>query len=369
MALSRLGDYIELTDNKNTDLQFDVTDVKGISIKKIFIPTKADMDGVPLTSYKIVKPLEFCYVTITSRNGEKITLALNDSDQTYICSSSYVAFKIKDSTKILPFYLYMYFNRPEFDRYSRFNSWGSAREAFGWEDMCDIEIDIPSIEVQQKVVDVYLAMVANQKVYENGLEDMGLTYESYIENIRKNTESLEIKEYIYEKNEKNINRSIRTAIGVGKNGIFESKRTANKDNIESCKIVDHKNIVWASQTTCGIGLGAVDMYNKYENAIIAPTCNVIATNTNLLLPEYLLMWLRREEFWRYAIFYGSGVVDKFDFELMGEVRIPIPSLSIQESIIKVYKLYGKRREINEKLKKQINDICPVLIKGSIDLIK
>ena len=129
MALNKykLGELIELCEETNQDLQYSLVDVKGISIKKIFIETKADMQGVSLRPYLLVKPDSFAYVTVTSRNGEKITLAHNTTNNTYIVSSSYVVFKVKDKNILNSDYLYMYFNRPEFDRFSRYNSWGSAR--------------------------------------------------------------------------------------------------------------------------------------------------------------------------------------------------------------------------------------------------
>ena len=126
----KLGDLIEQCDERNSEGIYSLDDVKGISIQKIFIETKANMEGVSLNPYILVKPDFFAYVTVTSRNGEKITLAHNTTDKTYLVSSSYVVFKIGRTDLLLSDYLFMYFNRPEFDRFSRFNSWGSARETF-----------------------------------------------------------------------------------------------------------------------------------------------------------------------------------------------------------------------------------------------
>lgn len=173
----KLGELIELCETRNDNLKYGVKDVKGISIQKEFIETKANMEGVSLKPYYLVQPDDFVYVTVTSRNGEKITLAHNISDSTYIVSSSYVVFKVKRIELLLPDYLFMYFNRPEFDRFSRFNSWGSARETFNWEDMCDIDIELPNIDIQQKYVDVYNAMLENQKSYESGLKNMFTGYD------------------------------------------------------------------------------------------------------------------------------------------------------------------------------------------------
>ena len=126
----KLVDLIEQIDRRNTKGQFGLSSVKGISIQKVFIETKANMDGVSLTPYKLVEPNTFAYVTVTSRNGEKITLAYNNSTNTYIVSSSYIVFKVKKPNLLSSEFLFMYFNRPEFDRFSRYNSWGSARETF-----------------------------------------------------------------------------------------------------------------------------------------------------------------------------------------------------------------------------------------------
>ena len=110
------------------------------------------MTGVSLLPYKLFEPSSFCFVPITSRNGDKITLAINNYDKTFIVSSSYCIFKVKDIDHLDPMYLYLFFCRPEFDRYSRFNSWGSAREAFSFDEMCRVRIPLPPTDVQKSIV-------------------------------------------------------------------------------------------------------------------------------------------------------------------------------------------------------------------------
>ena len=168
MALTKykLGQLIQLEDERNSDNKYTLDDVKGISIQKIFIETKADMQDVSLTPYILVKPDFFAYVTVTSRNGGKITLAHNDTNDTYIVSSSYVVFSVKRTDLLLSDYLFMYFNRAEFDRYARFNSWGSARETFDWNEMCNIQIPIPDIKIQQAIVDVYNVYIKRKSINE-----------------------------------------------------------------------------------------------------------------------------------------------------------------------------------------------------------
>ena len=154
-SLKKLGNYISTCEQKNGGLKYGIDAVRGISIEKKFINTKANMEGVSLKPYSIVHPDEFAYVTVTSRNGDKISLARNNSEDTYLCSSSYIVFKVNDERVLLPKYLSLLFERNEFDRYSRFNSWGSARETFDWEEMCNVRIPIPKIEVQQDIVNIF----------------------------------------------------------------------------------------------------------------------------------------------------------------------------------------------------------------------
>ena len=163
----KLGNLIELSEEKNSDNFFTIDNVKGASIRKVFIETKANMTGVSLTPYLVVKPDYFAYVPVTSRNGNKITIAHNDTEDTYIVSSSYIVFYVKEKDVLDSDFLFMYFNRPEFDRYSRFHSWGSAREVFSWNEMCSIELDLPDIEIQRKYVAVFKSLLCNNNSSES----------------------------------------------------------------------------------------------------------------------------------------------------------------------------------------------------------
>jgi len=168
----KLGEYIELNDKVNANEKFSLEDVKGISVAKCFIDTKADMDGVSLKSYKVIDPKGFCYVTVTSRNGERISLAYNNSKETYIASSSYISFNVKDENLLSPGYLYILLSRSEFDRLARFNSWGSARETFDWADMCRVDIPLPPIEVQKAIVNLYHCLEEAKKISSQAREQL-----------------------------------------------------------------------------------------------------------------------------------------------------------------------------------------------------
>ena len=162
----KIGEFIEVCDERNSEGIYTLKNLRGVSIEKKFIDTKADMAGVSLAPYIVVKPDYFVFVPVTSRNGEKITLAINDSKETYIVSSAYTVFRVRDTKKLLPEYLFMYFNRPEFDRYARFNSWGSAREVFTMDDMNDLVIPIPNISVQREIVNIHKCYIERQRIAE-----------------------------------------------------------------------------------------------------------------------------------------------------------------------------------------------------------
>jgi len=366
----RLGDLINPADERNSSGIYGLADLKGISIKKIFIETKADMTNVSLTPYILVKPDSFAYVTITSRNGEKITIAHNDTENTYIVSSSYNVFYVSRPDLLNSDYLYMYFNRPEFDRYARFNSWGSAREAFSWDDMCDISIDLPPLPVQEKVVAVYNAMLANQRAYESGLEDLKLTCDAYVERLRRELPHTAIGEYIQQSDERNSRgitvESVR-GLAVSK-AMIDTKANMDGVSLKNYKVVPPKHIAYVPDTSrrgdkISLGFNGTD-----ETYLVSSISTVFVTDSEQLLPEYLMLFFTRSEFDRYARFHSWGSArEAFSWDDMREVKIPIPDITVQQSIVNIYNAYLTRREINEKMKVQIKDICPILIKGSLEV--
>lgn len=371
MGLSRykLGELIEQCDVRNDELKYTLEDVKGISIQKIFIETKADMKDVSLTPYKLVRPDNFAYVTVTSRNGEKITLAHNTTVNTYIVSSSYIVFKVNRTDLLSSNFLYIYFNRPEFDRYSRFNSWGSARETFSWEDMCDMDIDLPPLAIQQKYVNVYNAMVANQKAYERGVEDLKLTCDAYIEDL-STCDWHKIGNYIKRNRKRNQEKKFTKAgvKGFNNDGLFIEPMRLFSGDISTFKIITKNDFVYNSRINSTIKKLSI-VINEAEDVIVSPAYEsfYIEKDKELLYPFYLYMLLQRESFARKVLFnsFGSSTI-VFGFDDLSEIEIPIPSFSEQVAIANLYKVYKERWSINEKLKAQIKSICPILIKGSIE---
>ncbi len=189
MELNRcvLGEFIELRENINTDLRYGVKDVRGVNNLKELMPTKADISGRDLSKFQIVYPGEFVFNHRTSRNGSKFSIAFNDCGKPVICTEDYVVFRIKEISpkRLLPEWLYMYFNRPEFDRYVITNSWGSSTEFYNWEDICAIKMILPPVSVQQKYVKTYKALLENQHAHEQGLIDLKMIIDATVEREKK----------------------------------------------------------------------------------------------------------------------------------------------------------------------------------------
>lgn len=370
MALSKykLGKYIELREITNADCSLGVDSVRGVNNLKQLMPTKADLNGRDISKFQIVYPGEFVFNHRTSRNGSKFSIAYNNGNKPIICTEDYVVFRIRENarTTLSPEWLYMFFNRSEFDRYVITNSWGSSTEFYNWEDLCDIDIELPDLPTQQKYVDIYNAMVANQQAYERGLDDLKLTCDAYIEDLRRKIPCKPIGTYIDSVSESNSEYAYTHVRGVESSGSFMDTR-ANMQGVDIGKytVVHKGNIVYNPSR---INIGSIAIYNDDEPCVVSPMYSVFKViGAGEVLPEYLMLWFGRTEFQRYTWYYAAGSVrDTFDLNLMREVELPIPSIGIQKDIGNILTVYNTRKEINKKLKAQIKDICPILIKGSLE---
>ena len=175
-----LGNYIRLVDERNRNLA--ITKLLGVSINKKFIPSIANIVGTDLSNYKIVRTGQFAYGPVTSRNGEKISIAYLDEEDCII-SSSYTVFEVENKEELDPEYLMLWFSRPEFDRYARYKSHGSVREIFDWNELCMVELPVPDIEKQRKIVKAYKTITdridLKQKINDNLLNSVQAIFRSW----------------------------------------------------------------------------------------------------------------------------------------------------------------------------------------------
>ena len=182
---NQLGQYIEMVSRTNSDLKYGIEDVRGCSNTKQMMQTRANLIGRTYEKFIVLRPQEFVFNRRTTRNGEKIGMAYNNTDREYIFTNDYVAFRVKQEylDKLLPDYLYMFFCRDEFDRYARYKSTGSATEFFNWEDMCAVPFEIPPMDFQQLIVNAYKVLneriETKQKINDNLEEAASAIFKSY----------------------------------------------------------------------------------------------------------------------------------------------------------------------------------------------
>lgn len=365
MALNKykIGKLVTVVDERNN---LGIKNFYGINIDKEFMPTVANTEGLDESKYKIVKKNRFVYSGMQTGRDECIRISMYQGDDTIIVSPAYTTFEVTATDIVLPLYFFMKFLSKEKDRYGAFCSDGSIRSNLDWDVFCNIELDLPPISIQQKYVDIYNAMLANQKSYERGLDDLKLVCDAYIENLRREIPCEAIGPYIEEKNEKNDNNMITLFQGVNVDHVFtDPKRIA--ENSENGSVVRtgqfaFNKVMKAHNTKLPIAL------REGPDCVVSNSYQVFEVcNKDKLLPKYLLLWMNRSETQRYAGFISVGTTrDIFSFSDMKQIAIPIPSKKLQQCIIDIFSCYQARCLINDKLKSQIKNICPILIKGSIE---
>ena len=372
MALNKckLGDHIELREIMNSDLSFGLDDVRGVNNLKFLMSTKADMNGRDLSKFQIVYPGEFVFNHRTSRNGSKFSIARNDEERPIICTEDYVVFRIKEESRsiLMAEWLYMFFNRSEFDRYVITNSWGSSTEFYNWEDLCAVEIELPSFTIQQKYVDIYKAMVANQQSYERGLEDLKLTFDALIDEIKHKATFKPVGELLQEVDNRNDDGAITDVHGINITKQFmPSVADINGIDLRKYKLVKKNQFAFSGMQTGRDECIRIALNKDDTPVIISPAYTVFESKDKSVLEEYIMMWFSRKESDRRGWFMSdSSIRSNLDLDRFYETELPIPDEKTQKSIVDIFNVYTTRRDINEQLKAQIKDICPILIRGSLE---
>lgn len=356
----KIGDIIEQIKIKNGNPNH--SNVSGINILKQFMPSKNV--GADTSKYLVVPHNCFACNLMHVGRDERIPVAMNANDDEIVVSSAYFVFQITKTEKVLPEYLNMIFQSSEFDRYAWFCTDTSIRGNLDWKRFCDIDIDLPPIEIQAKYVAVYKAMVANQQSYENGLEDLKVVCDVTLDKFKKNSPYVPVGQLFNEIDERNKGAEIQNVQGININKVFMPS-VASSSDLSKYKIVRKGRFAYSSMQTGRDEVIRIALYNRDEPAVISPAYQTLVAAEGVL-PEYLMMWFSRSESDRYGWFVSDGSIRaSLELSRFFEIEIPLPTLELQNSIIEIYNAYTTRRELNEQLKTQIKDICPILINGAI----
>ena len=295
------------------------------------------------------------------------SIALNSFYDKAICSSLYEIFYVTREDIVLPEYLNMFIKRDEFARKCWYEAIGSARNYFRVGDLSQFEIALPSIEQQRKYVDVYLALQNNLAAYQSKVEELKLVCDGYIEELRRRSPCEKIAEYIIESNTKNSDNKIKEVRSVSVTKEFKlTNAKVNKNELRNYLVVRPKEIAFV-QTTGNEKVLAF-AYNDQEYPVVVSSVDKVfkSKDENILDLQFLALYLSRKEFDRYARFNSWGSArEVFTMNDMNDVEIPIPDISVQREIVNIHKCYIERQRIADALKEQINNICPILIRGSL----
>lgn len=374
MGLNRvlLRDCLTLVERRNLDERFGIDDVRGVNNQKLMIRTKADVSARDFTKFQIVEPGEFFFNHRTSRNGSKLSITYNYDNEPHIVTEDYVVFRITDEDYLCPSWLYLYVCRAEYDRYAIQNSWGSSTEFFNWEDLCDTEIDLPTIEIQREYAAIYEAVLANQRSYEQGLNDLKISCDALVEKLMREVPSGPIGPYIEQSDERNSrglgNDAVR-GLSIDKQ-LIQTKAKLDGVSLSSYKVVEPGYLAYVPVTSRNGGKISVALNDTDETYITSSINTVFRVREEArsqLLPAYLMLFFGRTEFDRYARFCSWGSArETFGWDEMRDVRIPLPDVLTQQCVVSLYQAWRTRSEINERLKVKLKEISPVLIRGSIE---
>lgn len=365
MALTKfkLGDLIELIDERNSD---GIRNFYGVNINKEFMPTVADTSTLNEKKYKVVRKNRFVFSGMQTGRDECIRLAFHQKDEPIIVSPAYFTFEVTATDKILPEYFFMIFQSKEKDRLGWFLSDSSVRANLEWKTFCGMEIQFPPIEIQKKFVAVYNSMLANQKSYERGLDDLKLVCDGYMDKIKHTAKKIPLGNLIGEVDERNIYDQYEFAYGINLTKNFMPSIVSSED-LRRYKIVRKNNFVCSLMRVGRDKIVPVALNYENESKIVSPAYFVFKVTSPQIISDYLFMWLSRSESDRRAWFMSdTSIRSGVEKNRFLEIEIPIPDIKIQKSISEIHNIYQVRKKLAEELKLQLRNICPILIKGALN---
>ena len=337
MALTkyRLGTLLEPLSERCNNPHLTAHEISGINAdKEFFEPAK--QVGTDTSNYKIVPPNYFACNLMHVGRDKVLPIALNCSQKSKVVSPAYFVFKIVDDMPLLCNYFFIMLKSAERDRYFWFHTDASVRDGMSWDDFCDLEIELPDKTIQQKYVDVYNSMLANQRNYERGLDDLKLTVDAIIEKFKHKTQRVFLGDLVEESDIRNENGEITNVHGVNKDKLFMPSVTSGAD------LTKYK-IVRKGQFACNlmhVGRDVavpVALQDSDKLLIVSPAYLVFSIKSRDVLPEYLLTWLSRAETDRYAWFMcDTNVRSGMEKKRFYEIDIPVPTRTEQESLIEIY---------------------------------
>lgn len=370
MGLSKhkIGEFIEPYSQRCGIANLIPEQVSGINIdKEFFEPAK--QVGEDTSNYKVVPPNYFACNLMHVGRDYALPIALNRCNKDKYVSPAYTIFKLKDESLVLKDYFFILLKSSEKDRYFAFHTDSSIRQGLPWEDFCDIDITLPSIEEQRKYVDVYLALQSNLATYQSKVEELKLVCDGYMDQLKKKCGKAKVGELLEVVDKRNVEQAYSGVQGININKeFFPTVANVDESNTRNYKVVEQNQFAFSGMQTGRDMCIRIALNEEPAPVIVSPAYTVLKIkDANSVLTHYIMMWFSRKQIDRYGWFASDGSIrSNLDLERLFEMIIPLPSLTVQKEIVNIHKCYIERQRIAVQLKEQLNNLCPILIKGSLE---
>lgn len=369
MKFDKIGKHVRQISNRNKDLS--VTNVLGINIDKVFMPSVANTTASDLSNYKVVRKGQFATNLMHVGRDERLPIGVYTREEPAIVSPAYFTFEIIDPDELLPEFLMLIFLQPEFDRYAGFICDSSVRGNLDWERFCEVEIPVPTPEKQREYVDIYSNLLKLTNNHEKSFADLQLITNTYTEKLVEKYGTEELGGYIQQTDTRNRDLAVKKVQGISiQKKFIDSKANMDGVPLGGYKVVRPREFAYVTVTSRNGQKISIGLNDSHEPYIVSSTyISFLVTNTEELLPEFLLLWFKRPEFDRYARYNSWGSArEAFDWSEMQRVKLPVPPPSVQRSIVAIYHALEARKQLAERLKRVTKEISPVLIKDAKDKV-
>lgn len=358
----RLGEYIERSMVNNSDLKYGAELIEGVNSDGIFCKSKANIVGIDLKPYKIVNDGYFVY------NPSRLNLGSLAYRTNGMCivSHLYVVFHLNEKGRksFLPDFLYIYFNRKEFLRLVTFLNLGSQRPEFNFYDMCEIKVPMPSIEVQQELVNTYNGLKSLAEQNEALIEPLSKACEAFVADCKSKYPEVQLGEYIETFDKRNTDRCPYPFSGINKDKTF-MPTVADTNNLDNSKykVVSKGDFVFSGMQTGRDVCIRIALYGKVDSIVISPAYTTFRVkDSSIILPQYLFIQFNRFEMDRYGWFLSDGSIrSNLDWDRFCEIKIPLPPIEVQRSIVNLYNCLEEAKKIASKARAQLKTLCPALV--------
>lgn len=364
MGLNRrtIGSFIEAIDERNS---FGLRSFYGLDKSKSFIPTKALTGGLDESKYKVVRYRRFVFSGMQTGRDKCIRIGLSVKEDPFIVSPAYTTFEVVDPD-VDPTYFFMRFQSSEMDRLGWFYSDGSIRSNLDWDVFCNIEIELPPIEVQRKYVAIYEAMLANQWAYEKGLDDLKLTCDALLDRCKESSTWEPVGKHLREVDVRNTSGKCDVAYGINIKKEFMLSK-ASSDDLLKYKLVEPGQLAYSAMQTGRDKCIRIALNESSSTLAVSPAYSILESVDAGVDARYVMMWFSRAESDRYGWFLSDASIRaNLDLSSFLEIEMPIPESGLREALCDLYSVLRIRSSVNDHLKSQLKNICPILIRGSIE---